>query len=78
MRRRIRYFARRYIFLHSHHDRVLRETVNVIKREDVIKAVGERFGVVPLGCIPDVEVGEVLSDSRGRGSFQKRPEKVGS
>jgi len=38
---------------------------------DFIRIVSERFGVVPMPCVPEVKLGEVLLDSRGKGSLQQ-------
>ena len=55
--------AKRLLLTMSFRDRRLSETVNVLNASDVLTEVGS----VPF----DVVKGEVLVDSRGRGSFQK-------
>ena len=45
--------------------------VSRVSRSDVVALLNEP---VQVGLVPDVEKGEVLVDSRGRGSFQRRSE----
>ena len=59
----IRRLAKRLLLSFSFRDRRLSETVNVLSAGDVLTEVGS----VPF----DIVKGEVLVDSRGRGSFQK-------
>jgi uncharacterized protein (UPF0210 family) len=47
------------------------ETVNLVNEEQVRKRLEDKFGPVDLNLVPVLEKGEVLLDSRGRGSFQK-------
>jgi len=58
------------IFRHSHHDYKRAESVCRITRVEIASLLHEP---VMLHDIPDVEKGEVLIDSRGEGSFQRRP-----
>jgi hypothetical protein len=58
---------RRIIFSSAHYDSEKREIVSSVTRLDVVSLLRES---VKLDLIPDVEVGEVLMDARGRGSFQ--------
>jgi len=37
-----------------------------------VRAVSERFDVVPMSRVPEVELGEVLLDSRGEGILQEK------
>ena len=69
--------VRKYVFKVSYHDQKIGETVCRSDRLELIQiaqvcsyAVG-LGGAVPLNCVPDVEKGLVLVDSRGGGSFQK-------
>ena len=57
------------IFCRSFCDKVLCERVSRVSRSEVVALLNEP---VQVGLVPDVEKGEVLVDSRGRGSFQKR------
>lgn len=59
----IRRLARRLMLTLSFRDRRLSETVNVVSSRDLFGALGQ----VPF----EVVRGEVLVDSRGRGSFQR-------
>jgi hypothetical protein len=47
------------------------EAVNLITEEQVRKRLEDEFGAINPNVIPLLEKGEVLLDSRGRGSFQK-------
>ena len=59
----IRRLAKRLLLSLSFRDRRQAETVNILSAKDVISELGQ----APF----DVVRGEVLVDSRGRGSFQK-------
>jgi hypothetical protein len=59
---------RRIILAASFRDKNLCEVVSRVSRLDVMALLS---GPVEVGLVPDVENGEVLIDSRGRGSFQK-------
>jgi len=59
------------IFFRSFCDKVLCERVSRVSRSEVVALLNEP---VQVGLVPDVEKGEVLVDSRGRGSFQRRSE----
>jgi hypothetical protein len=52
----------------SFYDRNVCEVISRVSRLDVMALLG---GLVEVDLIPDVEKGEVLLDSRGRGTFQK-------
>jgi len=52
----------------SFHDSTRCETVSRLSRVDLLGLVG---APVQVSDIPDVEKGEVLTDSRGMGSFQR-------
>lgn len=65
--------AKRFISLMAYRDKFTAETINKISVKDIIDYPAGKFdGRVSLGAIPRIEVGEVLYDSRGRGSFQRR------
>ena len=58
----------RSVILHgSFYDRKLGEMVSKMTRLEVLGQLNE---AVDVHLVPDVEKGEVLLDSRGRGSFQ--------
>jgi hypothetical protein len=63
--------ARSIILRGSFNDRKSGEIVCRMTRVDVL---GQLTGPVEVCNVPDVEKGEVLADSRGRGSFQKTKE----
>lgn len=52
----------------SFHDKVRAENVSLVSREDLLAMCPSG---VSLSDVPDVVRGEVLSDSRGTGSFQR-------
>ena len=52
----------------SFQDRIRCETVCGLSRAVIPASL---TGLVDVDVVPDVEVGEVLMDSRGEGSFQK-------
>jgi hypothetical protein len=56
------------IFLNSFQDAELCETVSKTSRADILALVVQPTDVTD---VPDIEKGEVLVDSRGRGSFQQ-------
>ena len=63
--------AKHYILQNGFQDHVVAETVCITKREIVLELLGKKYGMV----FPDVvnaELGEVLVDSRGNGSLQRR------
>jgi hypothetical protein len=60
--------VRRIIFSRGFRDRNLCEVVSRVSRLDVMALLDEP---VEVSLVPDVEKGEVLLDSRGRGSFQR-------
>lgn len=65
--------TRRLILEMAYRDKLRAETINRLSRNELVNLVSKMFGGrVHLGAIPMVEVGEVLCDSRGRGSFQRR------
>lgn len=51
----------------SYRDKQHGETISKLTREEVMDKLGEH---VEVYLIPDLEKGEVLIDSRGRGSLQ--------
>jgi hypothetical protein len=52
----------------SFHDRNVCEVISRVSRLDVMAMLG---GLIEVDLVPDVEKGEVLLDSRGRGTFQR-------
>jgi hypothetical protein len=62
--------VRALIFATAFVDPVRSETVCRVDRVDVLEALQDP---VDVSRIPEVEKGEVLVDSRGSGSFQRRP-----
>jgi hypothetical protein len=59
----------RGIILHgSFYDRTISEVVSKMTREDVMAQIKEPTEV---HLIPDIEKGEVLIDTRGKGSLQR-------
>jgi hypothetical protein len=67
----LKQLVRRYIYTTSFQDRILAESVCRVNREDCLGYVSPFRMEVVVGDIPDIEKGLVLSDSRGRGVFQK-------
>lgn len=59
---------RRIIFSTAFYDRSGCEVICRMSRLDVMALLNEP---VDISLVPDVEKGEVLLDSRGRGSFQR-------
>jgi hypothetical protein len=59
---------RSMIYSLSYNDRILCETVSKVSRTDVLAFLNE---AIQISDVPDVVKGEVLVDSRGRGSFQR-------
>jgi len=72
---KIRRYAKRYVLNHSFHDVIWAETICIFDRVAVHNYIHvtypELLDGVLLSDIPDIERGEVLVDSRGRGSFQR-------
>jgi len=65
-----RRIVRGLIFRYAYLDRLKGEVVSRVSRLDVLGLLNcDGFS---LSLVPDVERGEVLIDSRGTGSFQKR------
>lgn len=63
--------ARRFILDTSFHDRELAETVSRVSARRIIDKLKITYEEVHLSVVVDVVRGEVLIDSRGRGTFQK-------
>ena len=57
------------IYSNSFNDKTLWETVSWISRRGILELLHE--SELCISDVPDVEKGEVLADSRGRGSFQR-------
>ncbi|MEM1515208.1 MAG: hypothetical protein QXH24_04065 [Candidatus Bathyarchaeia archaeon] len=75
---RQRKVARRLILKTAYTDRFKAETINRLSRSKLIDYISRMFsGRVHLGAIPNVEVGEILCDPRGRGSLQRGSENEG-
>jgi len=62
--------AKRFISNTSFQDRELAETVAIVNRNAVLTYLGMKYEFV-FPDVVNVEKGEVLTDARGRGSFQK-------
>jgi hypothetical protein len=62
--------ARLFVITHSRKDRINAESVNIVTRDQIIEELGKQFGEVILDAVK-FERGEVLADSRGRGSLQQ-------
>jgi hypothetical protein len=56
------------ILRNSHYDRKISEVISKITRMDVMAQLNEP---IEVHLVPDVEKGEVLIDTRGRGSLQR-------
>jgi hypothetical protein len=56
------------IYSLSYNDQIMCETVSKVSRQDVLAFLNV---AICVSDVPDVEKGEVLVDSRGRGSFQR-------
>ncbi|MEM3788298.1 MAG: hypothetical protein QXN95_00315 [Candidatus Bathyarchaeia archaeon] len=63
--------VRGLIFRHAYLDRFRGEVVSRLSRLDVLGLLN--FEGFSLNLVPNVERGEVLVDTRGTGSFQKKP-----
>lgn len=64
-----RRFAKRIVVNTARHDRVRAEKVCMLDRAGVLDALRKRFGSVTVGSF-QFERGEVVIDSRGKGSLQ--------
>jgi hypothetical protein len=62
--------ARLFVITHSRRDRIQAENINIISRDQIIEELGKQFKEVILSAVK-FERGEVLMDSRGRGSLQQ-------
>ena len=58
------------IFRHAYHDKFAGEIVSRLNRNDLLNMLN--FKCLNIWQIPDVEKGEVLIDSRGKGSLQQK------
>jgi hypothetical protein len=63
--------VRHYIFTTSFQDPILAESVCRVNRQDLLAYASTISMEVTVSDVPDVEKGLILSDSRGRGIFQK-------
>jgi hypothetical protein len=63
--------VRQYIFRTSFQDPILAESICRVNREELLDYASTLSLEVTVSDVPDIEKGLVLSDSRGRGSFQK-------
>ncbi|MEM3013425.1 MAG: hypothetical protein QXI71_02180 [Candidatus Bathyarchaeia archaeon] len=59
---------------HAYLDRERAETVNRLGSQEVLEYLSARYEFVPITLVADLERGEVLLDSRGGGSLQRRPD----
>ena len=59
-----------YIYQLSLQDRIIAETVNRCHFSEVLEHLRVQYESVNVHEVPDVVRGEVLLDSRGRGSLQ--------
>jgi hypothetical protein len=66
----VRHFVQRLVMDNAFRDRERAEKVNVLATSKIVEAASERFGEILLRDLPEVELGEVLVDSRREGSFQ--------
>lgn len=65
--------AKRLILDMAYRDKAKAETINRLSVGEIVNHISRVFGGrVHLGAVPRVEVGEVLADPRGEGSFQRR------
>lgn len=62
---------RQIIFRNAFYDRLRAEAVSRLDRADVLRLVKCDGDGLAVGLIPNVERGEVLTNSRGTGSFQR-------
>jgi hypothetical protein len=68
-KRGIRRKLRRLVLSHSFNDLQLSETVCLVSRADLMTLAGPE---VQVSDVPDVVRGDILIDSRGQGTFQKK------
>jgi len=59
---------RNIILSNSIHDKTRCETVTTISKTDLLLAL---TGQIKMNQVPDIEKGEVLIDSKGKGTLQK-------
>jgi len=62
--------VRKLVFNQSRRDRIQAENINLLSREQIVEELSKQFDGVVL-CAVKFERGEVLADSRGRGSLQQ-------
>lgn len=70
-RGKLKQAIRKFIFQTSFQDHILAESVCRVNRVDMLAYAGGFNMEVTVSDIPNVEKGLILSDSRGRGIFQK-------
>jgi hypothetical protein len=70
-RGKVKQLVRRYVYTTSFQDHILAESVCRVNRQDLLAYANGFSMEVTVGDMPDVEKGLILSDSRGRGVFQK-------
>ena len=73
-RKRVERACWRYVYRHSFQDVMQAETVSTLERDELLgvaKAELTDHDHFFVSWVPPVEKGEVLSDSRGRGSRQR-------
>jgi len=66
-----RRLAKKIVFRQAYHDQEIKEIINRTTPEWIMQVLNQVYGYVEVGAIPELEQGEVLVDSRGKGSFQK-------
>jgi hypothetical protein len=65
-----RRFARKALQRNAYQDRIVCETVNLLTNDELSDLLRANFEFV-LPSVKDVDRGEVLADSLGRGTLQK-------
>jgi hypothetical protein len=69
-RRQQRRYARSLVINYSYQDPILAETVNLLSKESIADRLRARFNYVEMAAVK-FELGEVIMDSKGKGSFQQ-------
>ena len=69
-KRSVRSEALSYIYQLSLQDRIIAETVNRCHFYEILNHLRIKYESINIHEVPQVEKGEVLVDSRGRGSLQ--------
>lgn len=66
-----RRLAGAFLISRAHRDLRHAEAVSSVSSRELLRFLAARVSQVALWLVPDVEVGEVLLDARGEGSFQR-------